>query len=141
MDHFEEIFDDKNKKTKKPKEKKDEGVSKLKDGPKMKKPLRCWLCEGPHTVKNYPSKSKVVVVAQSDDEGNDASVGMMHILSAFATTEAVSMRDLERNKLEYVRMKVGGTNVLTMADSGASHNFMSEDTARRIGLKFVPARA
>ena len=38
-------------------------------------------------------------------------------------------------------MKVGGADVLTMVDSGASHNFMSEDTARRIGLKFVPVKA
>ena len=38
-------------------------------------------------------------------------------------------------------MKVGGIDVLTMVDSGASHNFMGEDTARRIGLKFVPAKA
>lgn len=141
VDQFEEISDDKKKKTEKPKEKKDEGVSKPNDGPKMKKPLKCWLCEGPHTVKNCPSKPKVAAIAQSDDEGNDASVGMMQILSASATTEAVSKRDPERNKLEYVRMKVGGTNVLTMVDSGASHNFMSEDTARRIGLKFVTARA
>lgn len=34
-------------------------------------------------------------------------------------------------------MKVGSAVVLTMMDSGATHNFMSEDTARRIGLKFV----
>ena len=38
-------------------------------------------------------------------------------------------------------MKVVGTNVLTMVDSRASHNFMNEETARRIGLKFVPAKA
>jgi len=52
-----------------------------------------------------------------------------------------SRRDPERKKLEYVRMKVRGADVLTMMDSGASHNFMGEDTARRIGLKFVPAKA
>ena len=74
-------------------------------------------------------------------KNEEASLGMMQILGASATTEVVSKRDPERNKLEYVRMKVGGTSVLTMVDSGASHNFMSEDTARRIGLKFVPVKA
>ena len=38
-------------------------------------------------------------------------------------------------------MKVGGADILTMVDSGASHNFMGEYTARRIGLKFVPVKA
>ena len=38
-------------------------------------------------------------------------------------------------------MKVGGADILTMVDSGASHNFMGEDTARRIRLKFVPVKA
>ena len=65
----------------------------------------------------------------------------MQILGASAATEVISRRDPERNRLEYVQMKVGGADVLTMADSGVSHNFMSEDTARRIGLKFVPVKA
>ena len=38
-------------------------------------------------------------------------------------------------------MKIGSVDVLTMVDSGATHNFMSEDIARRIGLKFVPVQA
>ena len=53
----------------------------------------------------------------------------------------ISRRDPERNKLEYVRMKIGGVDILTMVDSGATHNFMGEDTARRIGLKFVLVKA
>ena len=141
MDHFDETSDDKKKKSKKPKEKKGDDASKADDGSKTKKPLKCWICAGPHTVKNCPSKPKMAAVAQSEEKNDDASVGMMQILGASATTEVVSKRDPERNKLEYVRMKVGGTNVLTMVDSGASHNFMGEDTARRIGLRFVLAKA
>lgn len=38
-------------------------------------------------------------------------------------------------------MKIGGADILTMVDSGATHNFMSEDTARRIWLKIVPVKA
>ena len=38
-------------------------------------------------------------------------------------------------------MKIGSVDILTMVDSGATHNFMSEDTARRIGLKFVLVKA
>lgn len=38
-------------------------------------------------------------------------------------------------------MKIGGVDILSMVDSGATHNFISEDTARWIGLKFVPVKA
>eukprot|EP00253_Pinus_taeda_P007920 PITA_07920 len=124
----------------KPKEKKKEDASKSDDTPKEKKPLKCWLCAGPHVVKNFPSKPKVAAAAQEEEEDN-ASVGMMQILGASTTTEVTSRRDPERNRLEYVHVKIGEAEVLTMVDSGASHNFMSEDTVRRLGLKFVPVKA
>eukprot|EP00253_Pinus_taeda_P030661 PITA_30661 len=139
VDHYDETSNEKNK-SDKPKEKKKDDASKSDDNSKEKKPLKCWLCAGPHVVKNCPSKPKVAAAAQSDEDDND-SVGMMQILGASATTEVTSRRDPERNRLEYVQMKIGDVDVLTMVDSGASHNFMSEDTTRRLGLKFVPVKA
>ena len=99
--HLDETSDDKKKKSEKPKEKKDD-ASKSDDGSKTKKPLKCWICAGPHMVKNCPSKPKVAAMAQSNEKNDDASVGMMQILGASTTTEEVSKRDPERNKLEYV---------------------------------------
>jgi len=141
VEHYDGTSDDKKKKSDKSKEKKKDDASKADDSSKTKKALKCWICAGPHMVKNCPSKPKVAAIAQSDAKNEGSSVGMMQILGASATTEEVSRRDPERNRLEYVRMKVGGADILTMVDSGASHNFMGEDTVRRIGLKFVPARA
>ena len=93
-------------------------------------------------VNNCLSRPKVVVIAQSNAKKKEETfIGVMQILGAAVATEAVSKRDPERNKLEYVEMKVGSGVVLTMVDSGATHKFMSEDSARRIGLKFVPVQA
>eukprot|EP00253_Pinus_taeda_P009117 PITA_09117 len=139
VDHYDETSNEK-KKFDKPKEEKKKDTPKADNTPKEKKPLKCLLCAGPHTVKNCPSKPKMVAATQAEEEDN-ASVGMMQILGASATTEITSRRNPERNRLEYVRMKIGGTEVLTMVDSGASHNFMSEDTVRRLGVKFVPVEA
>jgi len=139
VEHYDETFDDKKKKFDKSKEKNKDDASKSDDSLKTKKALKCWICAVPHTVKNCPSKPKVATISQSDAKNEGASVGMIQILSAFATTEEVSRRDPERNRLEYVRIKVGGSDILTMVDSGASHNFMGKDTARRIGMKFAPA--
>ena len=71
----------------------------------------------------------------------ETSIGVMQILGALVAMEEVSRRDPERNILEYVEMKVGSVDVLTMVDSGATHNLLSEDIARRIGLKFVSVQA
>eukprot|EP00253_Pinus_taeda_P027727 PITA_27727 len=139
VDHYDETYNEK-KKFDKPKEKKKEDTPKADNAPKEKKPLKCWLCAGPHMVKNCPSKPKVAAAAQEEEEDH-ASVGMMQILRASATTEITSRRNPERNRLEYVRMKIGGTEVLTMVDSGASLNLMSEDTIRRLGLKFLSVEA
>ena len=90
-------------------------------------------------VKNCPSRPKVAAIAQSNAKKKEETfVGVMQILGAVVAMEVVSQRDPERNKLEYVKMKFGSGIVLTMVDSGETPKFMREDTARRIGLKFVP---
>lgn len=38
-------------------------------------------------------------------------------------------------------MKIGNEIILMMVDSGATHNFMSEDIVRKIGMKFIPVQA
>ena len=53
-------------------------------------------------MKNCPSKPKVATIAQSRAKNEGASMGTMQILGASATTEVVSRRDPERNRLEYL---------------------------------------
>jgi len=139
VDHYDETSSEK-RKPEKPKEKKREGTSRVESSAKEKRPLKCWICEGPHMAKNCSSKPKVTAVVQEEEEDN-TSIGMMQILGASAAAEVTSRRNPERNRLEYVNMEIGGVKVLTMVDSGASHNFMSEDVVRKLGLKFVPVDA
>eukprot|EP00253_Pinus_taeda_P036149 PITA_36149 len=142
VEHFDEGSDEKKKKYDKPKEKTTkEETLRLSEKSKTKKPLKCWICAEPHMVKNCPSRPKVATVTQSSAKKEKTSIGVTQILGAAVAMDALSRRDPERNELEYVEMKVGSVDVLTMVDSGAIHNFMSEDTARRIGLKFVPVKA
>lgn len=91
-------------------------------------------------ARNCSLKPKVTAAVQEEEE-EDTSVGMMQILGASAAAKVTSRRNPERNRLEYVNMEIGGVKVLTMVDSGASHNFMSEDIARKLSLKFVPVEA
>lgn len=141
VEHYDETYDDRKKKSDKSKDKKKDDALNLDDDSRTKKALKCWICAGPHTLKNCPSKPKVATIAQSNTKNEEAYVGMMQILGVVASTEVISRRDLERNKLEYVQMKIGGADILTMVDSGATHIFMGEDTMRIIGLKFVLVKA
>lgn len=139
VEHYDEGIEEKKKKNDKLKENSTkEEPSRLDDKVKMKKLLKCWICEEPHMVKNFPSRPKVAAISQSNLKKKEENfVGVMHILGVVVAMEAVSRRDPKRNKLEYVEMKVGSGDVLTMVDSRETHNFMSKDTARSIGMKFV----
>eukprot|EP00253_Pinus_taeda_P035583 PITA_35583 len=66
VEHHDETSDDRKKKFDKPKDKKKEEASKSNDGSKLKKVLKCWICDGPHTVKNCPSKLKLAAIEQSN---------------------------------------------------------------------------
>jgi len=50
---------------------------------------------------------------------------------------ATSKYDLKRRKLNFVKMDVVWSPLIAMLDSRVSHNFMKEDLARRLGLRFV----
>ena len=50
-------------------------------------------------MKNCPSRPKVAMISQSNAKNEEASVGMMQILGAAATTEVISQGDPERNSL------------------------------------------
>lgn len=61
VEHYDEGTKEKKKNTDKPKEKSTkEGPSRSHDKAKTKKPLKCWICEEPHMVKNCPTRPKVV---------------------------------------------------------------------------------
>ena len=75
VEHYDETSDDRKQKFDKPKEKKKDDASKSNDDSKMKKALKCWICAGPHMVKNCPSRPKVAAIAQSNMKDEEASVG------------------------------------------------------------------
>lgn len=109
---------------------------------KENKPLKCWLCEDDHMVNNCPSKPNIATVTQSKGKKKEEPVvGMMQILGVVTTMEVVPKRDPQRNKLEYVDMKIRQGTFLTKVDSGATHNFVREEATTKVGLKFAPTQA
>ena len=60
----------------------------------------------------------------------------MQILGTTTVAEVVPRHNCERNKLEYVNMKIGQGTLLTMLDRYAIHNIIGEVTVRKVGLNF-----
>lgn len=117
VEHYDEISNDRKKKSDKPKEKKMDDASKSDDKWKTKKALKCWICVEPHRVKNFPSRPKMAAIARSSAKNEESSMGMMQILGVAIATEVIYQRDPKRNSLEYVQMKIGAAKILTMVDS------------------------
>ena len=87
MAHYDETSDERKRKSNKPKEKKKDEASNSDE--KTKKPLKCWICVEPHTVKNCPSRLKVAAMAESNMKKEETFVGVMQILGAAAAMEVV----------------------------------------------------
>ena len=66
---------------------------------------------------------------------------MLQILGDETIMKDIQKCDSERNKLEYVEIKVGQGTLLTMMENSATHNFKREEATRKFGLNFIPTQS
>lgn len=85
----------------------------------------CFICEGPHRARGCPKREKLnIIVADKNDGGSDSDgptrMNPMQLLNALQPAKA------QQKGLIYVRVQINGVDALAMADSGATHNFVSD---------------
>ena len=102
--------------------------------------MKCWICVEEHKVKNCPSRPKLAVTVQ-EEKRKEPLVGTMQVLSVATAYEVIPRRDPERNNLEFVNMNIAKGTLCTMVENGATHNFIREDIARKVGVRFKPIQA
>ena len=107
--------------------------------------IKCFLCSGPHRVAECPQRAALNAIRalqqeetkespQEKEEGEPAMMGALRFLNALE--RQTEQPKAKRTKgLMYVDFTVKGKLIRTLVDSGATHNFMTDNVAARLGLK------
>ncbi|KAK0594587.1 hypothetical protein LWI29_037966 [Acer saccharum] len=105
------------------------------EAPKPKSP--CFICDGPHWVRDCPKpKTLSAMMSQheeSQDGGYKAGMGSLRQLGALKSNNDPSTST--KKGLMFVNASINGKAVRAMLDTGATHNFVSIDEAKKLGLK------
>ncbi|RVW34437.1 RNA-directed DNA polymerase-like [Vitis vinifera] len=93
----------------------------------------CFLCDGPHWARDCPKRKALNAMIEEKEQEGDAKMGSLQLLNAL---KAKPMPKMPQSKgLMYVEALVNGKATKALVDTGATHNFVSEDEARRLELQ------
>ena len=101
----------------------------------FKPKTNCFLCDGPHWARECPKRKALnaLIERETEQEGDDAHMGSMQLLNALKVKTAKEQP--ESKGLMYVQAEVNGMSTKAMIDTGATHNFVSEEEERRLKLQ------
>ncbi|KAK2990721.1 hypothetical protein RJ640_003789 [Escallonia rubra] len=124
---------------------KSEGHGKLEERRAKSKPKdRCFFRGGPHWARDCPRQGKLNALVEENEEPENQAVhmGSLQILNALHAKAVVKVltgdgQASTGNGLLYVEAKLNGKPTQVMVDTGATHNFVTMEEAKRLGLKVV----
>ena len=101
----------------------------------FKPKINYFLCDGPHWAHECPKRKALnaLIERETEQEGDDVHMGSMQLLNALKVKQA--KKQPQSKRLMYVEAKVNGMSAKAMIDTGATHNFVSEEEARGLKLQ------
>ncbi|GJU90999.1 putative nucleotidyltransferase, ribonuclease H [Tanacetum coccineum] len=92
------------------------------------------LHDEPHRACDYPKKASLNGLSAHGDEDTSegGSMGSIRILNAIKVKTEVPK--VVGKCLQYVEATINGVKVRALVDSGATHNFVADDEAKRLGF-------
>ena len=107
------------------------------DGQSKGKSKGCYICGGPHMMKECPRKEKLNAIIET--EGNEEHeaprrVNPIRMLNALQTEEIVKTQGLL-----YMKVIINGHGVLAMVDTGATNSFVAERNVKLLGIELQPS--
>lgn len=100
---------------------------------------KCFLCDGPHYARECPKKKTLNVIIEERESPQETSADKEIQIGSLRLLNALNVRALQRapphEGLLYVEAHVNGHLAKALIDTGATHNFVSTEVAKRLGLK------
>ncbi|GAA0159709.1 hypothetical protein LIER_38917 [Lithospermum erythrorhizon] len=91
---------------------------------------KCYFCDGAHWTKECPQKKVLKSLAcqleKADGETYEEKINSL-----------IASRRPKNGGLVYVEAKVNGGTIRTLIDTGATHNFISPEEARRLRISYT----
>ncbi|GJR85442.1 cytochrome P450 78A7-like protein [Tanacetum coccineum] len=94
----------------------------------------CFICDGPHRARDCPKKASLNGMSAHEDEdtSDGGSMGSIRILNEIKVKTEVPK--VVGKGLQYLEATINGVKVRALFDSGATHNFLADDEAKRLGI-------
>ncbi|CAL2267189.1 unnamed protein product [Prunus armeniaca] len=105
------------------------------DKGKDKSKLACYLCDGAHMIRDCPQKKALNAMNQEKEEEAEREVGMGAIHRFNALQAKGAQPQVQAKGVMFVDAMVNGKTTRCLVDTGASHNFMSVQEAKRLGCR------
>ncbi|KAL3728213.1 hypothetical protein ACJRO7_032888 [Eucalyptus globulus] len=91
---------------------------------------KCFFCDGPHMARECLKRGKLAALCKEDQPREEARLGSLRILG----TIKASKKDKEPKGMMFVDVKIGGTTMSALVDTGASDLFISKEAAKKLHL-------
>ncbi|GMQ12089.1 hypothetical protein CsSME_00054546 [Camellia sinensis var. sinensis] len=93
----------------------------------------CFICDGPHWARDCPKRKNLSAMLEKQEMEEQGHMGCLQLLNALKANP-VPANNKDRS-LMYVNANINGKATQVMVDTGASHNFIKDEEAKRLGLK------
>ncbi|XP_043700305.1 uncharacterized protein LOC122651025 [Telopea speciosissima] len=110
-----------------------EGKAKFDKKDKFTPRDKCFLCDGPHWARDCPKRKALNALLEKGEE--EAHVGSLQQLGAIKAKATEVKATTSQKGLMYVEVHINGKPSRAMIDTGATHNFVSMEEAKKLGLK------
>ncbi|XP_057994453.1 uncharacterized protein LOC131174696 [Hevea brasiliensis] len=106
--------------------------------PAERPPLKCFLCDGPHTARECPKNAAHTALVEEREEGNPRQEGSsMGSLQLAALTKGKQVENKVANKGKlFAQLKIGQNEVQALIDTGASDKFLRLKEAEWLGIAY-----
>ncbi|CAL1372707.1 unnamed protein product [Linum trigynum] len=107
--------------------------SSSKGGKYEPKPMTCFLCDGPHRVRDCPRKARLAAMEAQDEEPKaaEAKIGSIRKLGAVKT----DVKESKRGRCYVLAQFMQGESK-ALVDTGATDNFLRVEEANRLGIAY-----